>query len=472
MEVYEKELAPWETKRGYYQNIKLGADINSQKETLKIQTLEMIKSKLASGSSIIASNEISDDSINSLGYSTESIARGMFGMGAAFEWGITDVVWQLEMERGALKDILDDIYMGVDTTIKADRIQAVAAYGKGDINFALERFLELTEKNKSDFAIHISLGIIYLMEEVDKEAALNYFDRAVYSAKNFSKYHTSYALLHKALIKRDLGNVEEAESSSDEAVKLSPDFIEAIYQNALYNALLDKPDKAVPLLKKAIDSDIVYCLKIGKEKGFDGIRSKITEMFSEIRDEENTKVESKLKKREENVDLLKNIIKNIQKQGHKVSKAVQIGSLQELNSEVAKMIGKKSIIEARAANVPLSQMDNMLKLKIQAIKSTFEKLQRELNAKIEESSSELVGKKDKGGLKQLFIYLVGGQVVIVPIGFSMGTPMAIYIGEGVLFFLYFYWKVILPRSGWGDILRVQEKKEKLEQLMGKLNKIE
>lgn len=471
MELYANELAPWEIKKGYYEKIQLGADITTQKETLKDQILEMIKSKLASGSPIIASKEISDDTINSIAYSTEMIGRGMFGIGAAFEWGISDVVWQLELSRRPLTYIIEDLYAGVDAIVRTCRIEAEEAYGNGNIEFALEHFLDVAGKNKNDFSVHISLGIIYLMENIDKEVALGYFERAVFSAKNFSKYYTSYALLHKALVKRDLGDIKEAEKHSAEARKLSPDFVEAAYQNALYNALLDNPGKAVPLLREAVDSDIVYCLKIGKEKAFDGIRSEITEMFSEIRDEENAKVEIILKKQKENMDVLKDVITNVQKQGYEVPPSAQIGTLQDLNNEVTEMIGKKSIIDARAATVPLAQMTSMLNLKVGAIKNTFGKLRSELNAKIKESSSELLEGKGKAGLKQFIIFLASGQVVVIPIWFSTGMPMAIYIGEGVLFLLCLYWKVILPRSGWGAVLGVQEKKEKLERVMRKLNQI-
>jgi tetratricopeptide (TPR) repeat protein len=64
--------------------------------------------------------------------------------------------------------------------------------------------------------------------------------------------YTSYALLYKALIKRDFGLIEDAEKCTSEAIKLSPGFTEAMYQNAQYNALLNRPEKAIPLLKKAI----------------------------------------------------------------------------------------------------------------------------------------------------------------------------------------------------------------------------
>jgi tetratricopeptide (TPR) repeat protein len=132
--------------------------------------------------------------------------------------------------------------------------------------------------------------MIYLFQKIDKEKALEYFDKAIKYAKPKSNYHTSFALLHKGLIKRDLGLVEEAESCASEAAELSPDFAEAMYQNAQYNALLDKPDKSVQLLKKAIELDVNYCEKTLREKDFEKIEPNITNMFIQLRDKQAAKV--------------------------------------------------------------------------------------------------------------------------------------------------------------------------------------
>ena len=80
-------------------------------------------------------------------------------------------------------------------------------------------------------------------------------------SKPKSAFHTSYALLHKALIHFDMGNTEEAEKASYEAISLFPNFTEALYQNAQYNAQLLNTDKSIANLKKVIRSDKLYCLK-------------------------------------------------------------------------------------------------------------------------------------------------------------------------------------------------------------------
>lgn len=468
---YINELAPWEKRKGYYQNIQLGKDANEQKEALKTQTLVMLESQIASASTAIVERGITTDSVNSIAYTTKDIAQGMLGLKAAFEWGISDVVWQLELNRDSLKSILENLYKGTDKDTKEYMKNAQKAYVKGNVDSALEHFLKLIKRNKNDFTAHISLGIIYLMKKMDKEKALAYFDNAINYARKHSIYYTSYALLYKALVKRDLGNIEEAVHLSEEARKLSTDLIEASYQNALYHALLNNPDKSIPLLKKAIKGDIIYCLKIANEKDFDGIRSQITEMFDEIRKEENKNIKHKLEKQKENVALLNNAVGGIRKLGYKVSKSIHIDTLLALSEDVTNMVQKNSIIDTRIANIPLQQANKMLGLKINALNGTYQEIQDKLKDNIEKQRSHLLEKKKQGGFKHFLIYFACGQVVVIPAGLSLDVPYAIYIAEGVLSLLCFYWKIILPQSGWNVVIDLQEKRENMGRIMKKVKLI-
>ena len=87
------------------------------------------------------------------------------------------------------------------------------------------------------------------------------FEKAAKYAKPKSPYHASFALLHAALIKRDLGQIEEAEKYTREAAELTNDFAEAFYQNAIYNAYLKNPHESINSLERAIRLDKNYCIK-------------------------------------------------------------------------------------------------------------------------------------------------------------------------------------------------------------------
>ena len=252
MDTYIDTLAPWEKKRAYYNNIKPDNKIVEVKEALKKQTKKMISAQITPADSIISSQGRKDDVIHDVEYDMKSIGQGMRGLKAAFEWGISDVVWLIEKDREDLKGIITALCGASNKQINMLRDKAENTYASGKMDDALVYLTELEAHTVKDFSVCISLGIIYLFHKIDKKKALEYFEKAVNGAGSQFAYYASYALLYKALIKRDFGLIEEAEECTNEAIKLSPDLTEAMYQNAQYNALLNRPEKAVPLLKKAI----------------------------------------------------------------------------------------------------------------------------------------------------------------------------------------------------------------------------
>ena len=313
MSLYSNQLAPWERRREYYESIQLGKDVKTQTELISKSTKAMIAAQLTSTNALISSQERISEGIDNLSYGIDRVEQGIAGLQAAFEWGISEVVWQLEQNRTVLKSILEVLSAPLDTQAKELRKRAEEAYANGWFEDAMEDFLESEKKNRYDFSIHISIGMIYLFQKADKQKALEYFDKAIKYAKPKSNYHTSFALLHKGLIKRDLGLVDEAEKCAAEAVALCPGFAEAIYQNAQYAALLNNPDKSVDLLQKAIELDVNYCEKTCAERDFEAIKPRITDLFVRLRDKEAAKARAasaRISRKMEQLDSLLSEIKS------------------------------------------------------------------------------------------------------------------------------------------------------------------
>ncbi len=61
MDTYLDELAPWEERRAYYNNIKPGNKITEVKEALKKQAQKMISAQIAPADSIISSQGRKED---------------------------------------------------------------------------------------------------------------------------------------------------------------------------------------------------------------------------------------------------------------------------------------------------------------------------------------------------------------------------------------------------------------------------
>ena len=464
------ELAPWEEKRKYYKDIQLGKDPEAQINAISNQTREMIASQIAAKNDIIASDGIIDDAADSFTYGIQSVKNGIFGLKAAFEWGISDVVWQIEMSRQELKDTLNTIYASHDEKTKELRKQAKDAYDSGKVNDTFGIFLKLLNEAGDDFTVHMSLGIIHLFNKIEKEKAFAYFNDAMNQAKQQSVYYASYALLYKGLIKRDFGLIEEAEECALQAMEISPEFIEAIYQNAQYNAILNKPDKAVPLLRKAINSDLIYCLKINNEPDFDRIRSEVNDLFNEIRDEKNEAIKGKQKKMKEMMLSLNEITDDIGNLGHDISEIVHIKSLQESSEKTAVMLKNYTIFNSHIVNHNLQQLEKRFQQNISVLKEKCPEIRKEIEDKIHGKGDELKG-KSKINITRLIFYIIIGQIVIISNGLTFNSMITIYVAEAILFALCAYFIVIRPRSKAKGAHSLQERLDKLDQMMERISNL-
>jgi len=110
MDTYTDQLAPWEGRNAYYKDVKLGKGIGAMKTILKDQTDAMIAAQMLSVDEIISSQDISEEAIQEISYSIKNVGLGMSGLKAAFEWGISDVVWCIEKDTEELSDVLMNIY--------------------------------------------------------------------------------------------------------------------------------------------------------------------------------------------------------------------------------------------------------------------------------------------------------------------------------------------------------------------------
>jgi len=468
MDRYLDKLAPWEKRKVYYSDIKPGNNIKEMKEALKKQTQKMIAAQIVSADPIIASPERILDAADDIEYDISSIGQGMRGLNAAFEWGISDVVWLIEKDKEDFKEIMRAICGTSNKQIGMLRDKAEEAYASGRMDKALVHFRELEPYVIKDISVSISLGMIYLFHKTDKERALEYFEKAVKYAGLHSAYYASYALLYKALIKRDFGLIGEAEECTNEAIKLSPDFAEAMYQNAQYNALLNRPEKAVSLLKKVIKEDVIYCLKINGERDFNGIKPEIIKLYEEIRNKMNGEVKEKLEGEKKSVILLNNAVKGLQKLGYDVPKDSSVELFQNgENSEVDKMLENNSIFDAHIADILLTLLSNKLKRKKELLRRRGNEININIDNEIQELSAGIVGKK-KSGFTSFLIFLFCGQIVAFPFGWYIGLPIGICITEGILFFICLYVSVILPQSKWKEINTKQNEKDKLLLVLRKI----
>lgn len=274
--LFDYELTPWEERSAHYSQVKMGKDIQKQAEVISSATQSMISAQMRAASDIIASQERIAEGIDNVGYALDDIKEGIVGLAAAFEWGISQVVWQLEQNREVLQNIVEILIAPLDTQAKELKKRADEAYTNEWFEDALVDYQASEEKNRYDFTIHISMGMIYLFNIIDKGKALEYFEKAVKYAKPKSNYHASLSLLYKSLCLRDLGRFEEALQCVQESCELTKEMAEAYYQCAIYKALLKHPSDSVSAsFQDALNYDKHYALKANNEPVFDYARKEI-----------------------------------------------------------------------------------------------------------------------------------------------------------------------------------------------------
>ena len=83
----------------------------------------------------------------------KSIGQGMRGLKAAFELGISDVVWLIEKDREDLRGIITAICGVSDKRINMLRNKAEDAYASGKMDNALVHLTELEPHTVKDFSV-------------------------------------------------------------------------------------------------------------------------------------------------------------------------------------------------------------------------------------------------------------------------------------------------------------------------------
>jgi len=281
--IFERRFKNWSLAHPRYWTV--ATDTTGVTGFISAQIDRVVKAQIETADNIIVSQERIISEIDRAALGIDRVADGLESLAATFEWGFSELVWQLEEQREILRDILRVLQAPLDTQAKELKKRAEYAYRNGWFDDALEDFLESEKKNRYDFTIHQNLGNIYFFEKKNPEKALEYYEKAAKYATPESPYHASIAFLHIGLIKYLQRNFLEACEATSKALELSPDFYEASYQHAQYCANLGKYSEAIEHLKIAIAGDRYYCVKADSEKDFDVMKKQLKSLFEKLREE-------------------------------------------------------------------------------------------------------------------------------------------------------------------------------------------
>ena len=429
MKRYKDGLVPRDIKKGFYRNIELGKDVVVQRIEIGNQIREMITSHIGLSRTSNTNREAINASINLLSYDNRDVGNGMYGLKASFEWNISEVVWQIEQNVQEFKEMIKIIYASLEPSVVELRSSAQEAYENGRIADAIGYFSKLSECCEDDFSVFLSLGIISLFHEKDNEKALSYFDKAVDVVGPQSDFYTSYALLYKAFVLRNLDRIDEAQRFSRQAVDLSPDFTEALYQNAQYSAILKNTDTAISSLKTIIGTDILYSLKITNEQDFDGIRPHITKILKEACDPVHEGIKKKLKKFDEKLHHLNAIVNSLNKQGLNISDNQDTKQLQEDKQELTNIVDSNSVLNLFVVDKCFSKLDKNLQHDKSQLLSDCKEARKKAGYEKEGATRALKKIKERGFLAPFFLKLFLSQLYAIPAGIFVRVPPDMLISK-------------------------------------------
>lgn len=213
--------------------------------------------------------------LDDLSYEVRAVSAGIDELKADFHILMGDVVWRLEIQTATLSKILCTLQAPLDTESRELRARAEDAYRNGWYQEALSDFLHSAHKNYQDFAVHRSIGNIYLYHLVDLPKAAEYFQKAAKYARPRDRKQAAEAEFFAGIAFGLQQEYEPALKHTREAILLNRTFYEAHYVAASFAGLLGDVQGACESLDVAIRGDARYYWRSKHDHCFDKIQPEI-----------------------------------------------------------------------------------------------------------------------------------------------------------------------------------------------------
>ena len=218
----------------------------------------------------------------SLEFGFDVLAEGIDKLNADFNLMMGDVIWKLETQNHTLASILKTLQAPLDTQAKELRFRAEDAYQNGWYEESLGDFLESERKNYQDFAVHRSIGNIYLYHLIDLRKAREYFQKAAKYARPRDARQAAEAEYFAGFVCGLEHNFKDASAHMLEATALNPNFHDAFYMNAVFASMLGDATAATIYLDLAIKGDSRYHERAKTAQVFDSVRPQIDSLLDRL----------------------------------------------------------------------------------------------------------------------------------------------------------------------------------------------
>ena len=181
-------------------------------------------------------NTVMQNGFAAVSYGLESVSNGIESLRVDFDWAMGAVLWKMELQHATLRNILTTLQAPLDTQAKELRSRAEDAYVNGWYDEALTDLLESEQKNYQDFAVHQTIGNVYLYhrQPADLDKARAYYLKAGKYATPRSASYAAQSFMHAAFVcylqRDDKAAIEHARR----ATELAPQIVEAFFNHAKF----------------------------------------------------------------------------------------------------------------------------------------------------------------------------------------------------------------------------------------------
>lgn len=275
-DVLKTEIGKWQGIHPFLSDYKGIITAHYVSDVLAENSKRIVEAQIESSDKIVASIDFNAEEIS------KNFSNSIEDLNSTFEWGFTEVLWQLEQQQKTLKDVLKTLQKPLTTQSIELRERGFYAYTNRLYDDAITDLQRAAEDNRYDFTIHQTLGNIFLFHKFSSEKAIENYQKAVKYSEPRSKKFASFSCLHLGLVYYLIHDYQNAYNSTMKAINLSPDTSLCYYEHARYCAKLNKKDETVASLKKIVYQEPFYCVKINSEPDFSLVSNDVKRLIDDV----------------------------------------------------------------------------------------------------------------------------------------------------------------------------------------------
>jgi tetratricopeptide (TPR) repeat protein len=208
------------------------------------------------------------ETLSQVGFEIGGVAGGIAALNADLNLRLAEIIWQAQQQNEKLDRLIYASEHPETIRAREKRDRGRFAHCSGLWDDAKRNYEESLRLNEFDFSVHRSLGDLHLLHFSDPRTAFSCYSAAARYARAYGNVHAAENLYMAGISAAILQKREAALRLFEEAFGLLPYFGDAAYNAAAMASLLNRPDKLVGYLERAITIDGRYLARARESKLF------------------------------------------------------------------------------------------------------------------------------------------------------------------------------------------------------------